>query len=356
MKLTAVAHALKAVTQQLSTSMSIQTKSTAMTTSVSSTKLAAEIGEFLLHMRKRDAVTVIDGSGVLSKAFLEFVKARADASLVDDSLVLALGKLFSDSTLLSESVGKALEKGSLDSAGVLQSHTVQTTKAVSSALASLDVALVSLLKATNETALLSDADLVAFFKALADEPVAFDQVAASFTKLAEDASAVTEQRQLGLTKTVDDRVFSSDDIDGAASIDDDQEVQFIKSVTEIVGVSDAIYIVIVLLRDFFDTSISSDLATLEIDKPVVDSSFITDHINTQAFKGLNDSALPSESVATVFAKLFTDNLPVSEIKTLALNAGKHESALISDTGLLRSQSYCDFSYLSEDYVGVSTSF
>ena len=95
-------------------------------------------------------------------------------------------------------------------------------------------------KALSDTPTAADEALRSVTKALADTPVATDLMARSLSRPGvADAATVSDIRSTHLNKHAFDAVNLTDDIDGAASIDDDQEIQFFKSRSESIGVTDA---------------------------------------------------------------------------------------------------------------------
>jgi hypothetical protein len=94
-------------------------------------------------------------------------------------------------------------------------------------------------KSLSDSSSIAEALLFAVDKALADTPALTDFTSFSITKSGvSDGAAVSESHSRHLAKLVFDTINVTDDIDGAASILDDQEMQFFKTRTHIANVSD----------------------------------------------------------------------------------------------------------------------
>ena len=162
--------------------------------------------------------------------------------------------------------------------------------------------------------------IFAFFKNLTDNPAVAELAAITFAKVLADESSVTDAQVLDFYKSLadgaafsdafslahsvvhSDTVFATDDVDGAASILDDQEMQFFKNTTNLASTSDSLYRLVAFSRSFTETPNATDLAAL---------TYGTTFLETPSF---------------------------------------------TDAGSLRSQGYCDFTFFAEDFVGASRTF
>jgi hypothetical protein len=210
-------------------------------------------------------------------------------------------------------------------------------------------------KVKEDTVGLLDAKVYVFFKALLDVTGASDALASSFHKPAFDGSSVADAYALFLTKIVDDRINVTDDIDGAASIQDDQEMQFTKGVTDIAGVSDEIYIIIEVLREFFDEAMTSDFAAVSFSRPVSDAAQLTDNQTRSLDKGLFEVPNFQDFLIRYSEKPLLDNASITDLRAMATSTVKTDGFQTTDIGTVRCQSYGE-DYFAEDYVGVFRSF
>lgn len=127
-----------------------------------------------------------------------------------------------------------------DTSTLSDSATRAFFKTLADTSAVAEIATLAFTKAPSDTPTAADEALRSVTKALADTPVATDLMARSLSRPGvADAATVSDIRSTHLNKHAFDAVNLTDDIDGAASIDDDQEIQFFKSRSESIGVTDA---------------------------------------------------------------------------------------------------------------------
>jgi len=147
-----------------------------------------------------------------------------------------------------------------------------------------------------------DGMLVSYFKTLTDDYRVADVAVRDFRKSLADSGIVT----------------------------DDQVMAFVKGVAEVVT--------------------ATDLTRVALAKPIADSVGITDDVDGVA------SALDDQEMS--FFKVTSSTAVMTDLffRQVWFSRQFSEPVSVSDTGLLWSQDYCDFSYFSEDFVGSSRSF
>lgn len=71
-----------------------------------------------------------------------------------------------------------------------------------------------------------------------------------------------------------------------------------------------------------------------------------------------DTVPLADSFTISYTQPFTDAAQLTDAISLLFAGGVsfNDTAAMSDTGLLRIQDYCDFSYFEADYVGTSSTF
>lgn len=347
MKATAVVLAIQAAAQRLGTAASV---------SIPAIGLAYEIGEWLIHYRRADPISVTDGTGVLGQMFLSFFKTKTDNAVLADDVSQQFVKGLRDTAGLSDDQIMAFFKTLADPAVVRDAKALYLQKPLNELVANTEDHAYLLTKKVKEDIVgLTDTKLYVFFKALLDVAGASDALANSFSKPTFDEYSVADAYAGFLTKIVADRINVTDDIDGAASIQDDQEMQFTKGVTDVAGVSDEIYIIIEVLREFFDTAAVSDLAALGFSKPAADAAEFTDDQTNEFNKGLFEIPAFQDFLIRDSAKSLLDNASITDSRAMATSTVKTDGFQTTDTGTVQCQSYGD-DYFAEDYVGVFRSF
>ena len=171
----------------------------------------------------------------------------------------------------------------LDSLGLSDTESKILNKSLSDSQEISDSTITALNKPESDQADLTDSSLVNFASLQSDSGQTSDAIDNfAISKSLQDSSAFSEVQNMNFHKFVQEATGVTDDLDGEATADDDQEMTFVK--------------------------VRSDLATM------------------------------------------TDILNIVKSKILA------DGSALADSGSLRSQGYCDFSYFEADYVGNSRNF
>lgn len=269
-------------------------------------KVIGEYGYVLDDQRFSFAKSLFDQMAATDSNYLGFAKVLTDAvSGISDHSARGTGKALSDAPVASDTV-----------------YSFGVTKPLTDAAATLDNDVIAFSKALADHGFLAEAiDTLAFGKGLSDAPVASDAI-----------------DSFGLTKALTDTVTFTDDIDGAASILDDQEMQFRKIKSNIASAAETFTRQVGYNRLFSDNSIASETHYVVTGKHLSDIPVATETLAKSLTRQRSDSAL------------FGDASVVTSGKVL-LNL-----ASSTDAGSLRSQGYTDFTYFAEDFVGASTTF
>ena len=271
-------NALNAAFTQLKTKMT--------TAQIARLKMKAEQGNFLLFSELASTVAAADGVGSVDGALLHFFKTLTDSTALAEDAVLAFNKGLSETIGVAEANIMSYGKPLADSAVVAEliSKAVPKSFADSFSIAE-DAASLELGKIFSESPSVTDVLRPSTSKGLSETPALTDAITAR-----------------ALTKALANSVDATDDVDGEASILDDQEMQFVKITTNVATVSEVI------------------------------------------------------AIATTFNRAFADSFGVTDGDVLDFGKRPSNTASMTDAGSLRSQGYCDFTYFQEDYVGASRTF
>ena len=212
--------------------------------------------------------TLTDSTALAEDAVLAFNKGLSETIGVAEANIMSYGKPLADSAVVAELISKAVPKSFADSFSVAE-----------------DAAILGLSKPFSETPGITDVLRPSAGKGLSETPALTDAITAR-----------------ALTKALANSVNATDDVDGEASILDDQEMQFVKNTTNVATVSEVI------------------------------------------------------AIATTFNRAFGDSFGVTDGDVLDFGKRPSNTASMTDAGSLRSQGYCDFTYFQEDYVGASRTF
>lgn len=280
-----------------------RTTGLSISAAVTALSLKAEVvvGFFLRQFFATDEASVTDTQT------LDVTKPLTESPSVVDADVITLLKRVSDSGALTDDDVLTIIKGLTETPAVTEAHIIAFTKPLTDSGAITDAHSLTSVKPLTEAPSLTDNDTLEIIKIAGDDTnhdycdlsyFAEDYIAGDRT----DRAYVAETNVVSITKFLTDQTFVTDDLDGEATAEDDQEIAFVKTRTDIGVASDSFDRTVVYLRDFAE----------------------------------NGSA--SESAVKLTTKARSD------------------SAAFTDSGNLRSQGYCDFTYFAEDYVGASRTF
>ena len=358
MKLTSVAKALSIAATRLGMAASVQPKSMDMGVVVSPIKLAYELGTFILRMAKMESVAALDSAGAVSQVFLHFFKTKTDSAALADAVAFDFYKALTDQAGFTDVQIFDFFKALADTARVSDVQTMRLDKPLAEQFSALDSAVAAFGKALTDTTAVSDDDVIDFFKTLADSYSVTDTQVIALGKALDDSAGFTDGLYRDISKALFDQIMVTDDLDGAASIDDDQTMVFSKQVTDLFGAVDLFTRVVGFVRSFEDSAAASDTAVFVAGKGLDEVPVLHDtDIRFAGTKALTDDGVVVESIAKAFSPApHTDSFATLDQYSLTPGVVKTDTASITDTGSLRSQGYCDFSYFAEDYVGASRTF
>lgn len=129
-----------------------------------------------------------------------------------------------------------------------------------------------------------------------------------------------------------------------------------KGVADTATIGDNFVAVLIFIREFNDTTSTSDANTLLISPAYSDSvttsettAFSISKALADAFalNDLSDAAGPDWS----FSDYTNNTVSTSDSATVTNTKGLADSLSLADSGTLISQGYCDLTYFAEDYVG-----
>lgn len=151
-----------------------------------------------------------------------------------------------------------------------------------------------------------------------------------------DSLSISESQSFNIGKAISDALSVTDDLDGQATAQDDQEMQFFKSLSESPSLADT-YVA-------------------EVGKNLSESPSITDSDVFEFGKTLSESPSITDAYASEYGMAKTDSSLISELALKLTGKNLSESPSLTDSGSFRGQGYCDFTYFADDYVGFSGTF
>lgn len=319
---------------------------------------------------------VLDTALVSDAHKVEFAKALQDqVTGVEDQAYLFAKKVAAHYATVSDFTDRVLNKWTLETLPVAEQHRFDTSKAIKTTGVVIDAKALSttkgffskagttdshsngLGKAAFDTAGASEDETFQFGKSNSDVAGIAESQARAFSKALQDESVLREQITHQLNKALQSRVGATDDFDGAASLEDDQELHTNKATTSVVGISEFFVIKKVTLRDFFDDSMIAELFTAQFMKQLTEMAYATDTVAFNAGKVTFDIAGASDQIYTFdFSKPLTQIAAAVDAEKRDFGKALTDQTQMTDSGFVRSQNYSDFSYFAEDFVGTSRTF
>jgi len=256
------------------------------TYTANSVKATFETGEFLITSAFLDSLAALDGVGTSDGAVLSVFKTFTDDSSAAEDATLAFFKVLADNGYVSEEHIFDFFKPLTDTATVLDPISKNFSTGFADAYGASEVSTLTLGKVANDSFSTNDLLFVKHpNKGLNEAPTAVDAI---------DAFAIS--------KVLADQATVTDDLDGEATTEDDQEMQFAKVTGNIAAATDAL------------------------------------------------------NFAVSYNRAFTDSYGVTDGDVLNFGKRPSDTTSMTDVGSLRSQGFADFTYFAEDYVGASRTF
>ena len=175
--------------------------------------------------------SIVDSQAVTDLTTMGTGKTESDSSSTADSAVFGIGKSHSDAGSLADQIdtlgiGKLLQ----DSSSVAESIDIQTAfnRSHTDAFTAAEAISLEPGKIFADASAFTDDESVAFGKSLADATVMTDLAVFSPSKILSDSSLVAEDQVMDFHKFIDEVTGVTDDLDGEATADDDQEMTFVK--------------------------------------------------------------------------------------------------------------------------------
>lgn len=286
--------------------------------------LVTELGRFVEVLFKQDDVGLTDAE---KRAVY---KVSADAYVALDKYISALSKPKTDTSTVADKEYAAVAKVLRELTGLLDHYKATISKPFYDQVVGLEEHVYVFAKKAPENFVhpSDQIDTKAVAKLRQDAWAVSDDDVVAFYKNRTDAAGFSDERYSLIEKVLTDSVNTTDDIDGAASIDDDQEVQFFKVVGELTATRDEFYRFMAFVRDFSDTASVSDTAYSVYSKPFDELvTGVEDHTYVFAKKTPDNATEFGDAHALTAEKPCSDDFGVSDVDTVEL--GKDRADLFS---------------------------
>lgn len=319
---------------------------------------------------------VADEPTALDESLREFLKAVRDTVIPTDDV---------DTAAVDDEQNMNLSRirSELIGAGDVLQRTVEYLRSLSDSAAAQDAATRSVAKNPSDSAVTQEAKAFDTSKLKADEAVIYEQMVRAMFRPRSyaDESNAADEKTITSSKPRSDAANASDASDksftkGVPDFADaaDEFARVVSYVRQIADdpVADEL-LAISTAKSFADASSATDLAARHLIRSVVDSIVVTDvtELGGRGNYATTDRPAVFDVVLTELAKAFRSSVTTSDIYVRSMIKGlsdvpitmehrarefskiKSELVSTSDSGLVRSQNYCDMDYIAGDYVGVS---
>lgn len=276
------------------------------------------------------------------KAIVAFKKAIADIDLKKAIAEIKFGdflifRFFFDALGLSDSESKSIGK-TLDNSSITSDLALKgLNKASSDGFSASDVTSLDVGTSLIDSGAISDEiNFFAVGKGLNDSPNTSDQTAFSIGTTKTDAFSVSESISNSPNKVLADLSATADV----------KTLSLSKALADFYAVSDS-------HRSSFtkstaDSSAFSDTERKNFYKVITEAAGVTDD--------LDGAATANDDQDMTFVKVRSNLATITDLVSIVKNTVFSDTSALTDSGSLRNQNYCDFSYFEADYVGDSRTF
>jgi hypothetical protein len=306
-----------------------------LSASTSPIKMGVELGNFLIEKFVNNTVEALDGVGGVDQLLVDFFKSLSDNPEVAEAIALDYYKYLTHEAEMSDDEIIDFFKNLANTASVGELYEPHFFKNTGNQfIATDDDASLETGKNRFNTAEFSDDDVIEFGLNKSDPTLLAEAHYADFYKNTDNEFSVAEQiDRRDFYKSIYNTVNFTDDVDGAASILDDQEMAFFKNTTDISGVAESFDRQVNYDRKFTHTAGAADDSVNETGKNVANTSNVADDDTIFVGKGLADQPVAREQHAFSVGKPTSDAYTVSDLYSMEFGRGFGDAYEMSDVSV-----------------------
>lgn len=307
--------------------------------------LKALVGRFLIFLEFNDSIGVSDGKAA------SLGKGLRDSIAALEALNREFRKARQDGTQVSDSAFRSAIKSLSDTAGIADDEYRAFGKVLNDGASFLDAYRVAYGKSFSDTARFSDTHRRDITKGKADSFAAADKAAFSLSRSFANSFAALDIATRVLTKGLFDTVNVTDDIDGQASILDDETMSFVKVMNQQALTSDEFSRVVAYFRSYQEASSISDVASKGSAKAPKDSALATDAYVHGFGKNAIDTARLSDAARRSTSKYVVDPAFAADLFSFLFATARSDAATVNDVALVEAgKVFEDVSQLSDSFT------
>lgn len=278
---------------------------------------------FSYHNKTKAVVTQLD-----STAATNLEQGVVSAAFYDKTRVLAVA----DFIISSAAVGNFMPIAWLyDDAEFLDAAILNLFKNVAEDTLVAETATFAVVKGLVDQGAITDLAQLSLTRSVFDQFAVSDVMRPELGKVFLENSTVSEDHSFAITKALLDALYVTDDIDGEASILDDQEIQFFKNVTHVASASDSLSLQMNFVRLFTETPAVSEALFRQLGRNLSDTAVPVDTLAVGYGASKTENAFLSDALSRLvaFSRAFSDQPVVAEAvsKTLSRSVGDSSTAV-----------------------------
>jgi len=183
-----------------------------------------------------------------------------------DAQVLAFFKTLTDSSIAADAAAVSFATARADTTTTTDEKIMSVFKTLADVASVTDLASLAPEKFFSDSGTVTDSLIFARSRSFSDLAYPTDTFASqtAFSRSFSDLAYPTDTfaSQTAFSRSFTDTAYATDDFDGEASILDDQEMQFLKSLTDIASVSDSIIVLKTIPLVLTETPSATDAGSL----------------------------------------------------------------------------------------------
>jgi len=278
----------------------------ALEVQVSLLKLTQEVGQFVLALFRDDKAT-----------FNDDLNRDLQKPLDHDATVIAhylwqLDRSADDQAALVDHTIQALGKQRHEAVVIVDRFSVTVQKLLSERPVVGSWAYRLIAKPLTEACLLLDKNAKQTGKDAKDTALAMDRLSDDFLKAILDAVFVETSTQRALSKRIADLTTITDDVDGATSAEDDQEIAFLKQVQHRLAVGDQLSRMVGYERAFAEQALVAMSLMIALERALAEQATLTDSASHEAKKPQEDFVFWSDEMAQAISRMLRENSTASD--------------------------------------------
>jgi hypothetical protein len=300
----------------------------ALEVQVSLLKFTQEVGQFVLALFRDDKATFNDD---LNR---DLQKPLEDEATVITHYLWQLDRYADDQAAVNDHTTQALGKQSHEAVVLVDQSNVTVQKVLSErpVVASWAYRLIS--RPLTEACLLLDENVKQTGKDAKDTASAMDRLRDDFLKAILDAVFVEASIQRALLKRIADLATVTDDVDGATSAEDDQEIAFLKQVQHRLTVSDQLARTVGYERAFAEQGLMAMSLMIALERALAEQATLTDSASHETKKPQDDFLFWSDEMAKAISPMLRENSTATDHSVKQLDKASIESLTVHEARLL----------------------